>query len=64
MPVMTIMHYKCPKCGFKITKQVGDVITSPYEFSAPICPKCGISMVRDEVGVGSWIGKIIDIFKK
>ena len=45
MPIAQQITYKCPKCGFTITKTIGDVI-NPLDLIPPTCPKCGQKMIK------------------
>ena len=45
MPIATKKMYRCQKCGFTMTKIVGDVITPANLIIT--CPKCGADMEID-----------------
>jgi len=61
MPVGKYVIYKCPKCGYKVTKFQGDVLYSGFD----ICPKCGSKMKVISSSFNMPIGSIIvDIFRK
>ena len=42
MPISQYFIYKCPKCGYKLEKRVGDNL-SGMEFFV-LCPKCKTKM--------------------
>ena len=58
MPIAQPMTFKCPKCGYKYTKMVGDVINLTDLF--PTCPICGTKMKPTSSSV---FDSIIDFFK-
>jgi len=64
MPVGKYVTYKCPKCGYKVTKFQGDEIYPGIDR----CPKCGskMKMVNSSISmpVSYMIRKILDVFNK
>ena len=46
MPIAQQITYKCPKCGYTITKTIGDVIINPSDLVPSTCPKCGKEMIK------------------
>ena len=50
MPISKPILFICPKCGYELTKMVGDVIT-PGDLE-PRCPKCNTPMKMASIEEG------------
>jgi len=59
MAIGMYVIYKCPNCGYKVTKFQGDVLFPGFDS----CPRCG-SKMEIMFSSGSIIEKILDIFKR
>lgn len=59
MPIPRDVTFKCPKCGYTLTKTIGDVIY-PMDFLVN-CPKCGNRMIMTN-GI-SILDKLKNLFK-
>jgi len=64
MPIGKYVTYKCPKCGYKVTKFKGDVLHPGID----ICPKCGSKMKvvnsNTSMPISYMIREILNVFNK